>query len=548
MSVRAPDSSPSKPPSAPAEADAPKAKGPEESSKPDSSQGKTSQAPEAPKDEFETSKPRPPVDLSGGNNQAPMSLDDYFALKGGQNDSMMMLKGGADDPQVQQTPPAAPAKPHDATTPTDGVAPADVDPANHANKDKLGAVINAKPKDWPTVDQLQSAGVTAVRITAQGGPDGNLDLDEKPRKDPKNPDGPELPPDPEKSPAAWNAKLAEYRKAGIDVTLNMPVESADAPLPQIPMDPARTQGAVLATQREEKGGPNNPPTDPTFSVIPFKSDGTRSDGGEMSPEQAAKAKEWYGQFNDWKRDHYLPTLQKAQDKLGANVNRYEIWNEPDEPANWHHPSSGPGDREQGYQPAIPPQAFGELLKASKEQLQRGTPQGQEVPKVVSGGLDSGNPAYLQQAMDATGGTLHADEIGLHPYLKRPDSNYGDPAEWTGTLTDIRDAYEKVAPGKPIEFTEVGDKRAHHLTPPASPDGKHQPEDELGTDWYVPAAATAMDKVPDVQHGYFFWENPYDGDFGLNRRVVDDEASGASHLVPQKSLNKLSARTHSPEPK
>ncbi|HVE85312.1 MAG TPA: hypothetical protein VND93_20810 [Myxococcales bacterium] len=499
MAVDGVDSSPQVPPQPPPEA--PEQAPEVQPQQPDQAPAQPAQ-PAAPQDTYEQPQPQGPVDLNGGNNQQPVNLDDYYANRGNQTNPTV-------DPSAASG--AGGPSPTDPVNPTSPAAPAagvqDADPAQRADPNKAGAVINAEPAKWPSVDDLHNAGISGVRVTMSQGEGGNYNAG---------------------NAQQWKDNLSAYRTADppIDVTLNMAPESAGKGHPAIP---------DILTEPNGMSGPNG--TDPAHSVIPFTREGTRVDiDGEgnrvetkLSDDQAAAAKQWYQDFDQWKKDSYTPALQQAQRDLGNNVNRYEIWNEPDEPKNWYRPATATS-KEDGYGPGIPPQAFGELMKTSYEALKPGvdpsSPEARNGPQIVSGGADSGQVSYLQRAQDATGGKLYADEVGVHPYLKRPTDSYGDAGEWTGTLQSISKDYSQL--GKPLQFTEVGDKRP-------------------GNESYIPEAATSLSQpgMSNVQRGYYFWENPYDGDFGLNRRVVDNEATGQSHLDRQPSLNELTRRTHIP---
>jgi len=64
--------------------------------------------------------------------------------------------------------------------------------------------------------------------------------------------------------------------------------------------------------------------------------------------------------------------------------------------------------------------------------------------VVVGGLDSGNPQWLQDVITANNGTLSADAVGVHPYGQRPTSDWPSPTWGFGVLTDLMQAYYQVA--------------------------------------------------------------------------------------------------------
>jgi len=415
---------------------------------------------------------------------------------------------------------AAPASARPATTAA--AAPAQKpqwDPNSRADPNKVGAVINAEPKDWPSVDQLNQAGVKAVRVTVRAsGESPNYTTGETGNS------------------GEWSTKLAQYRAAGIDTTVNVPSEAIKQQMPEIP--------ANLWDKNRDPGGPTG--NDPTYRAIPFTREGTRldpvDDQGNPKPwseAQAQAARDWYVKFDDWNKSSYQPQLKEIQNELGPNVDRFEIWNEPDEPRNWQHKADEHWPDDQ-YKPAMPPGAFGSLLQESNATLKNGLPEGWKTPSLVSGGVDSGDVGYLKNAAKATGGTLYADEIGVHPYTKAPtDAAEQDPVKgnghdgpWTGDLQSIRDEYFNEL-GKPIQYTEVGDARS-------------------GNELYIEEAAAAVSRTKNIQHGYFFWQDPYDGPFGLNRTFKNDDGSlqrnpdGSLKMEPRESLVHLTQMTHQPD--
>jgi hypothetical protein len=434
----------------------------------------------------------------------------------------------AQQTSANATPPTEPAQPTDPAQPTNPAQPADAaqqagaaqqtqeptwDPNTRADPDKMGAAINAEPKDWPSVDDLHNAGISAVRITVRG-TGGSPNYTETNKGD-------------------WKTKIDAYHNAvpPIDVTVNVPKEAFNPPMPELPpLPPPDKDGNPTLDpnslwQPNDKGGPYGAAS---YSLIPFTAEGTRTDGGPpLNDAQAAAAKEWYGKFETWKDKTYVEGIKQMQKDLGDGVQKYEIWNEPDEPKNWTAPQDT-------YKPAIPPAAFGELLRDSSNTLKN--PAGHDAqtwqpPKIVSGGLDSGNVDYLKQARDATGGTLYADEIGVHPYTKAPDQDdwqnvekgKGHDGPWTGDLQTIRDNYYNEFE-KPIEYTEVGDARP-------------------GNQLYIEESAEAVSRTKNVSHGYFFWSDPHDGPFALNAKVTGED--GQVHLVSRPALDHLTRMTHQP---
>jgi hypothetical protein len=118
-----------------------------------------------------------------------------------------------------------------------------------------------------------------------------------------------------------------------------------------------------------------------------------------------------------------------------DVDAWQIWNEPDLPP---HP---------GYDPFMPPKHFGAMLKSSVATIRQfsGRP-------VVTGGLASGDPNYLAQARDASGG-LTVDAVAVHPYGQRAPDNWPNPSWGFGDMSALFDRY--LVFGKPLWVTEIG---------------------------------------------------------------------------------------------
>ncbi|MFN7131933.1 MAG: CARDB domain-containing protein [Myxococcales bacterium] len=123
--------------------------------------------------------------------------------------------------------------------------------------------------------------------------------------------------------------------------------------------------------------------------------------------------------------------------LGDEVHAYEIWNEMDEPNN--RPE---------YAPYVPPARYGELLRDAYFAI-----RAHSQAAIVTGGADSGDPGYLEQARAAAGG-LFADGVGLHPYGQRPEPGFPSPDWGFGELETLVNAYHARL-GLPVWITEFG---------------------------------------------------------------------------------------------
>jgi hypothetical protein len=316
---------------------------------------------------------------------------------------------------------------------------------------KVGVVLNDNPADLPSGQELNDLGVTGARITLSG---QNFSPD---------------------NAGDWQGRLQDYRDHGIDVMLNLP---------------------------RELDGSGTFPDPPAKEVV-----GTDGDGNpvwRVAPSDA-QPQEWKDAFDAWKNDAYLPRVQEVLDSVGGYASSLEIWNEPDEQAN-----------RVDYSPGLPAGQFGELLRdvygmVHGPDADPEWPADDGAPRIVTGGLDSGRTDWLDGAM--VDGKLYADAVGVHPYTKRPDESYDadEPWNWTGTAADIARDYGRF--GKPLDFTEAGDRR--------------------GFSDYIPAFAAAASQEGNVDRTYFFWGDPYDGELGLTAGRDDDGQpiyrAGASEL-------------------
>jgi len=147
------------------------------------------------------------------------------------------------------------------------------------------------------------------------------------------------------------------------------------------------------------------------------------------PSNGSSPEQWYAYFS--------LLIQRSVDiaqHYQTNVSAYEIWNEE--------------DLTQTY---VPPELYGILLKWIYGNLTTVT----QAPIIV-GGLASGQPSYLTQVMDSTGGQLFANGVGLHPYGQRPFPNWPNPTWGFGLMSDLLNQYSQILPvNTPLWITEVG---------------------------------------------------------------------------------------------
>ncbi|MBN1217399.1 MAG: N-acetylmuramoyl-L-alanine amidase [Anaerolineae bacterium] len=119
----------------------------------------------------------------------------------------------------------------------------------------------------------------------------------------------------------------------------------------------------------------------------------------------------------------------------------QIWNEPDHPI---HP---------GYAPTVREAVFGRMLRRTYDAIKAVDPK----YVVVTGGLATGNPGWLERVVQSQGGNLPADAIAFHPYGQRPARDWPSPNWFFGFVGDLLNNYYKAGGNKPIWITEMGVK-------------------------------------------------------------------------------------------
>ncbi len=158
-----------------------------------------------------------------------------------------------------------------------------------------------------------------------------------------------------------------------------------------------------------------------------------------SPSPFASDAEW---------DSYIARFAQRAAKIAQDVVSsaslrgqvaFQVWNEPDFTA----PSSA-------YNPTLRPSVFGRMLKRTYESIKAVDP----TLKVATAGLVSGNPQWLQQVITSLGGKLPADAVSIHPYGKRPESNWPSSSWGFGYIGDLLDGYRQVT-SLPQWITEIG---------------------------------------------------------------------------------------------
>jgi hypothetical protein len=123
---------------------------------------------------------------------------------------------------------------------------------------------------------------------------------------------------------------------------------------------------------------------------------------------------------------------------------YQIWNEPD------HDRKNIGT---SYDPCLREEVFGQMLRRTRDAIKAADPKA----VIVTGGLASGNPAWLTAVIKAVGGDLPADVVAFHPYAQRPERDWPRPDWAAGYIGDLVDGYYKAGRKKTLWISEMGSK-------------------------------------------------------------------------------------------
>ncbi|MCB0167375.1 MAG: discoidin domain-containing protein [Anaerolineae bacterium] len=152
------------------------------------------------------------------------------------------------------------------------------------------------------------------------------------------------------------------------------------------------------------------------------------------PEPSASKEAW---------DHYIVGFARRIAAIAKALApwqpAFQIWDEPDittPPAN--------------SDSTLPPPIYGNLLAEAYQAIKNVDPN----LTVITAGLVSGQPGWLQQLISSLGGHLPADAVALHPYTKRPTADWPNPTWGTGPVGDLLQSYRQVTP-LPFWLTEIG---------------------------------------------------------------------------------------------
>jgi hypothetical protein len=163
------------------------------------------------------------------------------------------------------------------------------------------------------------------------------------------------------------------------------------------------------------------------------------------PAHDAPASEWNAYTTA-----FVAAATEVATGIGSGVDAYEVWNEPDQlPEEGRDPTcacdltdaceDACGCDYQCYDPYVPPAYFGPMAaEAGRVLAATGVP-------IVLGGFSSGQQTYLTATLSAGGALPDYHAIGIHPY----------GANWLteGSLVKEYDAYG--AGGRQVWVTEIG---------------------------------------------------------------------------------------------
>lgn len=156
-----------------------------------------------------------------------------------------------------------------------------------------------------------------------------------------------------------------------------------------------------------------------------------SNGGQGSPGVNGSDPAW---------DTYIAGFTSAVDAIathyGDGVDAWQIWNEPDLTACGA-----------GYDPCVPAHKYGPMLCSAQGAITLHSSRA-----VVTGGLASGNPGFLSNAITAAG-SLCADAVAVHPYGQRAPDDWPNVTWGFGNMSDLFAGYLQF--GVPLWVSEVG---------------------------------------------------------------------------------------------
>lgn len=196
---------------------------------------------------------------------------------------------------------------------------------------------------------------------------------------------------------------------------------------------------VRLVYRQDKGVPTNIPSKVKILLV-FNNESV----GEKFPVGVTDVTTWITYIDN----KYIPALQDVLRKK-VRVNAFEIWNEQDIPD-----SCTPHTE---YCPKVPAEAYSYMLKKAAFVIKQYNPN----LLVISGGLNKGEPSYIQDVLSADKNTFErVDGVGFHPYGKSPDGwCVSESSSCAAGLPfgDLGSALDEfiTTTGKPIWITEIG---------------------------------------------------------------------------------------------
>lgn len=146
---------------------------------------------------------------------------------------------------------------------------------------------------------------------------------------------------------------------------------------------------------------------------------------------------WYPPRGPEALRHFRSFVRTLVERYGTQIDRYEIWNEPNLKHYWE-PRPAPGE-------------YAALLHAAYTTIKEVEPEA----TVVSGGLARNHTGFLEGYYEVARGYPEAaendyffDVLGLHPYTRGPDGTAHSP-DWSGISRVIQ------TPFGPLDFSFGG---------------------------------------------------------------------------------------------
>jgi hypothetical protein len=136
------------------------------------------------------------------------------------------------------------------------------------------------------------------------------------------------------------------------------------------------------------------------------------------------------------RSRFLEGVEQLASHYGDAVDAWQIWNEPD--------LFQPGT---GYDPGVPAHHYGLMLRDATRAIRLYSSR-----PIVSGGLTTANPSYLDAARQSAG-VLNVDAIAIHPYGRRAPDDWPHASLGFGNMSELFERF--LIFDLPLWVTEIG---------------------------------------------------------------------------------------------